>query len=60
MSFKIKTLFASPLNYGKGLLVLLPDFMHVQCNIVDGVWRGAKLLNVKKIVDDAVDICTKS
>lgn len=33
--------------------------MHVQY-IVDGVWRGAKLLNVKKIVDDAVDICTKS
>lgn len=59
MSFKIKTLFASPLNYGKGLLILQPDFMHVQY-IVDGVWRGAKLLNVKKIVDDAVDICTKS
>lgn len=33
--------------------------MHVYY-IEDGVWRGAKLLNVKKIVDDAVDICTKS
>ncbi|XP_022315005.2 acetyl-coenzyme A synthetase-like [Crassostrea virginica] len=37
--------------------------LDAQCHVVitaDGVWRGSKLLNVKKIVDDAVDICSKS
>jgi hypothetical protein len=28
-------------------------------NNSDGVWRGTKLLNVKKIVDDAIATCEK-
>lgn len=59
MLFKIKIFFVFLLKYGKGFLILRFDFMYVYY-IEDGVWRGVKLLNVKKIVDDVVDICIKS
>lgn len=39
-------------------MVTFYTFIFLLC-ISDGVWRGNKLLNLKAIVDSALDICEK-